>query len=169
MKEEYSSFVGFVRKRINDAADRDAEDIVQDVVVKMLDTNRIRPAIPNPIGYIYQALRNKIVDIFRKRPADLSLDAAIEEDGVTLMDLLHDMRYDTSTRLEKRDMKKALYRAIDSLGEEERTIIVMTEFEGISFREIADELEVPIGTLLSRKSRALKKIKTYMGNMDFTP
>ena len=41
----------------------------------------------------------------------------------------------------------------------QKAIVIETEFEGRSFRELADEWNIPIGTLLARKSRALQKIR----------
>ena len=58
-----------------------------------------------------------------------------------------------------------LYNAIEALNDKEKTVIVATEFEGVSFGKLSQQLGVPIGTLLARKSRALKKIRNTMKNI----
>ena len=59
-------------------------------------------------------------------------------------------------------MRQHLFQAIDSLNDQARAIIIETEFNGRSFRELADQWKIPIGTLLARKSRALKKIRELL-------
>jgi DNA-directed RNA polymerase specialized sigma24 family protein len=48
---------------------------------------------------------------------------------------------------------------LDSLNKEQRAVIIATEFDDRPFRELSKEWEIPIGTLVARKSRALKKIR----------
>lgn len=155
-----SRMTSFVRSLISDTADRDSEDIVQDVMVSILDSADITIPLNNLAAYIFSALRNRVIDIFRKKENTISIDASIyNEDGVSLKDLIGDIRYEASTEVQKQEIYDDLYRLIDSLNEDERVLIIMTEFEGRSFREISENLSIPIGTLLSRKKRALEKIK----------
>src|SRR4030042_6096522 len=72
---------GYVRRRIDDAADHEAEDIVQDVVVHLFD--RADPSIPiqNFAAYIYRALRNRIVDYFRRRRETVALSETAVDSG----------------------------------------------------------------------------------------
>jgi len=55
-----------------------------------------------------------------------------------------------------------LSRLMNGLNEEERKLIFATEIQGQTFRDLAKAQNVSIGTLLSRKSRALSKIKKQM-------
>jgi len=61
--------------------------------------------------------------------------------------------------LEKREMLHFLFEAIDALNVDQRAVLIETEFEGRTFKELAKEWGVPVGTLLARKSRALAKIR----------
>jgi len=159
-QDEYHKMVSFVKQRIDDAAHRDGEDIVQDVVLGILDKADMSVPFENLSAYIYQSLKNKIVDTFRTHKKTLSLDSSYEtDDQLTLIDILHDPRYNIESNQEREDMKIDLYQAIDSLNQEEKAIIIMTEFEGMSFKNISEKEGIPIGTLLSKKSRALKKIR----------
>ncbi len=48
---------------------------------------------------------------------------------------------------------------MDGLADEEKAVVLATEIEGRTFKELAADWDVPIGTLLARKSRALGKIR----------
>jgi RNA polymerase sigma factor (sigma-70 family) len=143
--------VGYVRRRLDDAADQDAEDIVQDVIVGLFD--RADPSIPiqNLAAFVYQALRNRIIDRFRRRRETLPL----KEDGL-------ESRDDPLLELERRETLDAVFAAMDGLSAEERAVILATEIEGRTFKELAGDWDVPIGTLLARKSRALEKIRKQL-------
>lgn len=155
-RTERNRMVGYVRRLIDDAADRDGEDVVQDVLLNLFAMPDITLPVENLSAYIYRALHNRIIDLLRKRRGDLSLD---DEDSPSLAGLLRDLRYDAASELEKTEIRGELFQALDSLSEEEEALVLMTEFEGRTFREIAEEWEAPMGTLLSKKSRAMKKLR----------
>lgn len=161
-RKEYRRMVAFVRGLIDDAADRDGEDIVQDVMSGLLGAADITVPVENLAAYVYRSLRNRVIDTLRRKREVASLDAAAE-DGASLLDLVRDARYDAAGELQKREIREALFGAIDSLTEDQRAIICMTELEGVSFREAAEVLSVPLGTLLARKSRAMAKIREHLG------
>jgi len=56
----------------------------------------------------------------------------------------------------------ALQEALSRLSEADRQIVHLRHFGGLSFKQIADLLEQPLGTVLARQHRALKKLKTLM-------
>lgn len=161
LKEEYGRMVGYVRKRIQDSTDRDAEDIVQDVVYSVFNTADISAPFENLAAYIYQGLRNRIIDIFRTRKKNLSLDAEIstENEGMKLGDLVEDITHCPDREMGRKEASKVLYVAIGKLKIDEQKLIVATEIDGYSFQELADDWGVSINTLLSRKSRAMAKLK----------
>jgi RNA polymerase sigma factor (sigma-70 family) len=73
--------------------------------------------------------------------------------------MIYDARCDTEREVERRELMDFVFRAVDSLPVEQRAVLIATEFEGWSFRELSEEWEIPIGTLLARKSRALQHIR----------
>jgi RNA polymerase sigma factor (sigma-70 family) len=157
----------YVHWQIDRAADRDAEDIVQDVMLNMFDRADLIIPIENLSAYIYRSLRNRVVDFFRKKKDEISLDEAMANDrGTSLTELLQDVRADTAAIREREELYERLYEAIGSLNEKDRAVVIATEFDGVSFRRLSEEWDVPMGTLLARKSRALQKIKKELA--DFT-
>ncbi len=150
----------FVTGLIDNEADRDAEDIIQDVMLNIFSATDVTRPIQNLSSYVYGALRNRVIDLLRKRRFDVSIDAPVAgEEGVSLADILSDARYDTVSDFEKDEIRQRIMEAIATLKEDEQMIIIMTDFEGRSFREISENTGEPVGTLLSRKSRAIKKIE----------
>ncbi len=147
-RRERSRLVRYVGRLIDDASDREAEDIVQDVMLGVFDRADVTIPIENLSAYIYQAIRNKVIDIFRKK-----------KEVIPLPDEIWDTGYSTEDVVEKKELVDHIHQAIDSLSPEARSVVIATEFEEKTFRELSEEWEVPIGTLLARKSRALQQIR----------
>jgi RNA polymerase sigma factor (sigma-70 family) len=168
-RNNYRALVAYARQFITDSSERDGEDIVQDVMVNLFDKADVMEPVRNLTGYVYTAIRNRIVDIMRTRKKAVSLDTPIEEQpGISLKEMIRDTGKDALGALEEKDRRRAMVEAIEALGEDERSVVVATEFEGRSFREIAEEWEIPMGTLLSRKSRAIGHIGEFLRNKGFT-
>lgn len=161
-RDEYARMVAFVRSRIEDAADRDGEDIVQDVMESVFSLADFTVPLDDLASYVYRSLKNRVIDAMRRRKRQVSLDMPVGEDDATLADFLADARYDAVRESDKREMRDRLFAAIDSLGADQRAIILLTEFEGRTFAEVSAETGVPIGTLLARKSRAMKRIRELL-------
>lgn len=163
-RAEYDRLVGYVRRLIDDTAERDGEDIVQEVITHMFDVADVTIPIENLSAYIYRSLRNRVVDYLRKRktPA-LSLEEELfNGSDFSLSDLIYDLSDNALDELEEKEMLHQVFSAIDSLGEDQKAVFIETEFEGRSFRELSQEWNVPLGTLLARKSRALEKIRRLL-------
>jgi RNA polymerase sigma factor (sigma-70 family) len=162
-KAEYGRMVGYVRRLIDDVAERDAEDVVQDVILNVFDLVDVE-ILEDISAYVYRSLRNKVIDLMRKRRGTVSLDAPLSDD-LSLYDLLSDVRYDASSEVEKREIRQMIFEAIDNLTDEQRAIVIMTELEGRTFRQISERWGVPLGTLLARKSRAMKKLRAALSEL----
>jgi RNA polymerase sigma-70 factor (ECF subfamily) len=67
---------------------------------------------------------------------------------------------DAAVRAEER---ARITRALDALPEHHRAIIMLSDLEGLSYREIADVLNIPMGTVMSRLHNARKRLKSALG------
>ncbi len=76
--------------------------------------------------------------------------------GRRLQEVLGDSRCEASAQAEKRQMQDRLFSAIGALPADQQAVLVATELEGCRFRERVEEWDVPIGTLLARKHRAMR-------------
>ncbi len=153
---EWTRLVGYVRAWIADTADRDAEDVVQDVIERLFEKADVTEPVADLSAYLYRSLRNKVIDLYRKpkRAAELPED-------------LSDVRFEASEAMDREEAREALFEAIDELPPAQREVLVATELEGRSFKELAEEWETPIGTLLARKHRAVRALKeTLTGGIE---
>ena len=148
---EWTRLVGYVRAWIADTADRDAEDVVQDVIERLFERADVTEPVADLSAYLYRSLRNKVIDLYRKpkRAAELPED-------------LSDVRFEASEEMDREEAREALFEAIDELPQAQREVLVATELEGRSFKELAEEWETPIGTLLARKHRAIRALRKLL-------
>ena len=145
---EWHRLVGYVRAWISDTADMDAEDVVQDVLERMFEKADVTEPIADLSAYLYRSLRNRVIDLYRKPKRSAELPEDVE-----------DLRYEVGETLEREEATQAMFEAIEDLPEAQREVLVATELEGRSFRELAEKWEVPIGTLLARKHRAIRSLR----------
>jgi RNA polymerase sigma factor (sigma-70 family) len=145
---EWNRLVASVRGWIDDAADRDAEDVVQDVLERLLENADVTDPVADLSAYFYRSLRNRIIDLYRKpkRTAELPEELA-------------DLREGFEEEIELAEMTGEMFEAIDELPPAQREVLVATELEGRSFKELAEEWKVPLGTLLARKHRAILSLR----------
>jgi RNA polymerase sigma-70 factor (ECF subfamily) len=146
---EWHKLVGYARSWIEDSGDRDAEDIVQDVVVGIFEKADVTAPIADLAAYVYRSLRNRIVDAYRAAPRK----------AVALTEPVQDERYEASLAAEWKENRERLFEAMESLAPVQKSVLVATELEGRSFRELSEEWDVPIGTLLARKHRAIHALR----------
>ncbi len=62
------------------------------------------------------------------------------------------------------ELKGYIKKAIDNLDEKSRFVFIETEIKGKSYKQLVDETGIKLGTLLSRKSRATKKLQKILVN-----
>src|SRR2546429_8633026 len=69
---------------------------------------------------------------------------------------------DAAARAEER---ARITRALEALPEHHRAIIMLSDLEGLSYREIADVLSIPMGTVMSRLHNARKRLRAALGRL----
>jgi RNA polymerase sigma factor (sigma-70 family) len=167
-RKERRGLLDHVRRLFTDTAERDGEDIVQDVMVSLFSAADISAPIEDLSAYIYRSLRNRVVDVFRRRKKTLSLDSPMgEQEELTALDLLSDARYDVESELERREFRRALSAAMERLNPDQRRVFIATALENRTFRELSDAWDMPVGTLLSQKHRAVGIIRSAL--KDYAP
>lgn len=139
--------------------DHDAEDVVQEASLRafrFLDTFRGG----NERAWLLAIVRNTYYTWLEKNrsqahnlPFDEDTIAAEGGDGAAL---LQDQGDSVERLLERADDRRLIDRALSQLPAEFREVIVLRELEDMSYREIAQIADIPIGTVMSRLSRARK-------------
>ena len=160
---EYDNLVSYVRRNWHTVNEAEAEDIVQDVALNLFTKVDFNTPIENLFAYVYRSLKNKIIDLTRKKREDRLDDYQDEDSGENyLLRRLVDEIADTEEKAEHEQLLKLMLNTLEELRPDQQDIIVATELEGYTFEELSNELEIPIGTLLSRKHRAIAKLQKLM-------
>jgi RNA polymerase sigma factor (sigma-70 family) len=165
IKKERQRFIAYVRALLRDASELDPEDVLHDVLARLLKKPNSEVPLDSMTAYIYRSLRNRVVDHLRSRGRQVSLDDDRGEDAdasqPTLIDLLSGTEGDSLEILQSDDGKRSLFEALDSLSPIEREVVIAHELEGLSFKELSSRLRIPLNTLLSHKSRGMQKLKKH--------
>jgi RNA polymerase sigma-70 factor, ECF subfamily len=129
-----------------------ADDLVQDCIERALK-NRASLADPAHIsGWLSSILHNLYLDSLRqkrRRGAHVELD-----DSLGLVEL--------SVLPADRGMAKDLVEAMSDLSFEHRQILLLIGLEGHSYRDVAEQLDIPIGTVMSRLARARTQLRARL-------
>lgn len=126
----------------------DAKDLLQETYIKIHSSCHMYRDQGTPIAWMIKISRNLFLMKVRKKSEQMtSCSDHIEKMSVTLGGI---------EDLETRMWLKQLFRV---LNDEERQIIVMHVVTGMKHREIADQMNKPLGTVLSKYNRGLRKLK----------
>lgn len=158
--KEYSSLKNYVNARIDESAERDAEDIIQDVALKIFSRKNNSP-IGNIAGFVYGSIRNRIIDILRSRTTLAEKETLTDNHPTDLAEILFEAADNAYTD----EMKQALKEAIGKLKPDYRNIIIAVDFEGYTYRELSEKYDVPVGTLMSHRHRALGILAKQLENL----
>jgi RNA polymerase sigma-70 factor (ECF subfamily) len=140
----------------------DALDVAQDALLRLfthLDRlQRGRPVRP----WLYAIVRNRARDLMRhrgRRPrAALATDDP--EGGVVLVD----EKPGPEATTHRHEMQVRVWHALGELSEVQREILVLRDYQDLSYQEIAGVLRVPLGTVMSRLHRARKALRERLEN-----
>jgi RNA polymerase sigma-70 factor (ECF subfamily) len=144
----------------------DAEDLVQETYLKALRGFASFQPGTNFRAWMFQILRNTFWSSCSKLERRMTVAMDSEEEGPALA-----VENETpETVLMKRSDSSLLQNAIDNLPVHYRETLLLCEVEEMSYREIAEILSIPTGTVMSRLSRARKAIRESLrGGPDCRP
>lgn len=144
-----------------------AEDLAQDVFVK-LHTQADSYRFQSPFHHwLFRLTRNLAIDHLRREKvrSTASLDAEPVE-GSPLKDRVAEKGPDAAALAERGERAVAVRAAVLELPEDFREVVVLREWEGLAYEEIAERLELSVGTVKSRLFRARglleKKLKACL-------
>ncbi len=156
--EEYHSLKGYVQSRIDDTTERDAEDIVQDVALRIFSRTDDLSPINNIGGFVYNSIRNRIIDLMRTKKDKVNEGDDFEAQWAEFAELF----YGDADNNYPENVQEALKLGIKTLKPVYQDIIIAVDFEGYTYKEIAEDTDISIGTLMSRRHRALSLLSKYL-------
>ncbi len=140
----------------------DAEDAAQDTFIKAYrNLNNFRPEA-SFYTWLYRIAVNTCLD-YKKRPFFESLFRKSDEDEDYILEPVSD-EPSPEKLYESKQIGLALLKSIGQLPLKLRTVIILKEIEGLSYEEIAEVLDISVGTVKSRISRAREELKVLMKN-----
>jgi RNA polymerase sigma factor (sigma-70 family) len=159
VNQQRSRLQAFIQRRIDDPSD--VEDILQDVFYKLVEANRLLMPIEHMTGWLFRVARNRITDFLRKMQPE-TFSEAFEDDTLSIDDLLPSPDVGPEALYVRRLLLDELEQALAELPTEQRDVFVAHEFEGKSFKQLAEESGVSVNTLLSRKRYAVLQLRERM-------
>jgi RNA polymerase sigma-70 factor, ECF subfamily len=134
-----------------------AEDLVQDTMLKAYRSWRQYRPGTNAKGWLLTILRNTFINDYRRRkhePVAMDLEAV---EPYALDRSIQEVDPEGSFFSQIVDAK--VLEAIDTLPDEFREVLVLSDVEGLRYAEIAETLQIPVGTVKSRLFRARRQLQ----------
>lgn len=142
--------------------ERDAEDLVQDAVMRAYRFFDKFERGTNFRAWLFKILTNTFINKYRRSVKERTLSDASERDSVNAQFFSQDAT-DAATNPEEllldRVMSEDVLKAIDGLAIDFRMVLILADLQEFSYKEIADILDVPVGTVMSRLFRGRKALQ----------
>ena len=147
--------------------ERDAEDLVQDTMIKAYDHFDSFEDGTNCRAWLFRILTNTFINKYRRKQRELSyIENAISESR----DAAPVNTPETELSLLETEIQRAFFyglsdevlNALNTISEDFKSIVVMADVEEQSYKEIADKLDIPIGTVMSRLCRGRRLLRNLL-------
>lgn len=156
-KRVFGILFGMLRSR------EDAMELTQDVFIKVY--NRIKDFEEKSSFYtwVYRIAFNLAIDFRRRewKKIHTEYDDAVEQQGVDDAVLNRELA-NPEQSLQSRELGAQIQRALETLPDEQKQVLLLREVEGLSYQEMADSMGCSIGTIMSRLFYARKKMQTQL-------
>jgi len=158
----------FMMKKMVQNVD-DAEDLTIEVFAKafkMLNNYAPQYAFST---WLFKIASNHSIDFLRRRNKHqiLSIDESIENDGKITQNLYHDEIEDPEEKLINEQKDIVLQEFIKKLHPDYQEILKLKYYYGLSYIEIAEELNIPLGTVKARLFRSKELLQTTIKKGDY--
>lgn len=145
---------------------QDAEDLLQETYLRAYKYYDKFQEGTNFKAWLFKILKNTFINRYRKRQRQPLRNSFDEIEGAFEFRLLESPLTARRATPEEELMVGALdqdvQQALEALPEDYRTAVEMADLQGLSYREIADQLGIPLGTVMSRLYRGRRKLEAVL-------
>lgn len=139
-----------------------AEDLVQDIFLKAFKSLKNYKNDYALSTWLYRIATNHTIDYLRKKKLETLSIHADDSDDTHATIQLEDEDSFTDEPMIRRERKNKVHEAIDQLPEKYREVILKRHIEEKSYQEIAEEMDIPLGTVKAHIFRARELLYKYM-------
>lgn len=141
----------------------DAEDLVQDTMMRAyVAWSSFEPG-SNCRAWLFRILTNSFINNYRRRRRHSRFARECPEDALTaLYGNSHHQARDPEKQMIEQTLGDEVTAALAALGEDYRRVVELADLRGIRYRDIAEVLELPIGTVMSRLFRARRQLEEQL-------
>lgn len=140
----YSYILSFVKQH------DDTLDLLQETYVKLMNSSHLYQPMGKPMAWLFTISKNLAISHLRSKKNYVDVD---------VIDLENDISY---SYVDNNTDNEVLRIALNILSEEERTIVLLSAISGLKHREIANNLDLKLSTVLSKYHRAIKKMREHI-------
>jgi RNA polymerase sigma-70 factor, ECF subfamily len=143
---------------------QEAEDLVQETMLKAFRFSKSYQPGTNLRAWLFRILNTSAINRYRKQATHPTPAALPEGEEFYLYNRIRDLSgQELTTAAEDEVLSKYLdedvYKALSDLPINFRMPVILADIEGLSYKEIAEALQIPIGTVMSRISRARRQLQ----------
>lgn len=151
--------LNLVRKILRNEAK--ANDVVQNVFIALFEKpERFDPTRGSIRTFLLTQCRSRSIDLIRSETARAKREQKSGEQSVD--DYSHARVANTESIVLQWSLSDQVKQALENLSTDEKNAIVLSYYQGLTYREVASELQLPEGTVKSRIRSALKKLKVHL-------
>lgn len=136
--------------------DQLAEDAIHEAFVRIYRASKVPD---DRVAYVFAAVRNSAIDLSRRAQRSRELHETIFNGQVPALEKTGPGE---TSRLLDRERDQILRKAIDGLAAEQREVVILKTFAGLTFTQIASITSAPAKTAETRYRRALDKLKQHL-------
>lgn len=155
----YENPLLFFIKRIGQFSEEDAQDIIQETFITVWKYLRGYNPKYSFKAWIYRIARQQTIQHFRKsksQPATINM----EDNPALIEELASDLSVEKT--FDQKLLSEHINTALQTLPEQARTAIILRYMEDMSYEEISDTLQKPLGSIATLVYRAKEQLKSYL-------
>ncbi len=143
---------------------QEAEDLVQETLLKAFRfANTYHPGT-NLRAWLFRILNTSAINRYRRQATHPTPATLPEGEDFYLYNRIrdlsgHEVTQDAEEEVLSKYLDEDVYKALNDLPPNFRMPIILADIEGLSYKEIAEALDIPIGTVMSRISRARRQLQ----------